>query len=248
MTQRPVPAFPAASRVLLVASMTALFVIVAAIMIYPLFAGSVFERHSPRTLGLVLLIASGISLALPERPPRLGVRIGRWPGVGMALLGGAAVLFDERLPLLLAPSFAYGVVAAVFWGSRTADSSLVDRFVKLIHPYKPDFVGAYCHKLTSVLGWFFAGHGAALALLAVAAPVGWWEAYTGWVLMPTMLLFSVVEYLIRKTTFRYYPYGSPIDRVFAAWFPAENTAMGRRSQAYIEARAQQLASDSAAKS
>ncbi len=62
-------------------------------------------------------------------------------------------------------------------------------------------------------------------------------------MLPSMLLFGLVEYLIRKTKFRYYPYGGPIDRFFSTWFPAENTEMGRRSQAYILARQRQLADD-----
>ncbi len=247
MTQTPVPAFPPLSRVVLVASMTALFVVLAGIIAYPLFAASVLERYSPRSLGAVLLIASLLSLALPKPPPRFGIQVGRWPVVGMALLGGAAALLDQRLPLLLVPCFAYGIAAAVFWGSLSGDSSLIERFVQRIHPYKPDFVGAYCRKLTSAWAWFFAGHGAVLAVLALAAPAGWWEVYTGFFVLPTMLLFGLVEYLIRKTKFRYYPYGGPIDRFFSTWFPAENTEMGRRSQAYIEERTRELASDTTGK-
>ena len=248
MTQTPVPAFPPISRVVLVASMTALFVVLAGIIAYPLFAASVFERYSPRSLGAVLLVASLVSLALPKRPPLFGIRVGRWPVAGMALLGGAAALLDHRLPLLLVPSLAYGIAAAVFWGSLSGDSSLIERFVQLIHPYKPDFVGAYCRNLTSIWAWFFAGHGAVLALLALAAPVSWWETYTGWVMLPSLLLFGLVEYLIRKTKFRYYPYGGPIDRFFSARFPAEETELGRRSQAYIDARVRARARDSVGES
>jgi uncharacterized membrane protein len=231
------------SRLVLVASMTALFIVVAGIIVYPLFATSVFDHFRARTLGAVLLGASLLSLALPSRPGPFDIRVGRWPVAGMGLLGGAAALLDARLPLLLVPSLAWLTAAAVFWGSLSGESSLIERFVALIHPYKPDFVGAYCRRLTSAWAWFFASHGAALAVLVLAAPPSWWEAYTRWVMLPSMLLFSAVEYLIRKTAFRYYPYGGPIDRFFSAWFPAEDTEMGRRSQAYIEARSRTLRGD-----
>ncbi len=52
-----------------------------------------------------------------------------------------------------------------------------------------------------------------------------------------MAAVSAVEYVVRKSWFRYYA-GGLLDRLWAAWLPAENTARGRRSLAYIrEARA-----------
>lgn len=240
MSPSPVSSFPPISRVVLIASMTALFAVVAAMIAYPLFASGVLERVSPRILGALLLIGSGVSLAASAGEPRFGLRFGRWPMVGVAVLGAAAALLDRRLPLLLLPSLAYAVAATLFFRSLSEEVSLIERIVERIHPYKPDFVGAYCRRLTSVWGWFFSVHGAVLAVLALTAPVAWWESYTSWVVLPTLVLLTCVEYLIRKTTFRYYPYGGPIDRLFSAWFPAEETEMGRRSQAYIEARAREL--------
>jgi uncharacterized membrane protein len=244
-SESSVSAFPPISRWVLVLTMTALFGAVAGVIIYPLFATSVFDQYSARALGLALLSLSLLSLAVPGSgmSARIGVRLGRAPAIGMALLGAAAALFDQRLPLLLVPSFAYAITAGVFFSSLSGDSSLIERLVQWIHPYKPDFVGSYCRKVTAVWGGFFALHGLALAVIAGAAPAGWWQAYTSYFVLPSMLLGSFLEYLIRKTRFRYYPYGGPIDRFFSAFFPAENTEMGRRSQAYILARQRQLADD-----
>lgn len=243
MTQTPVPGFPPVSRLVLVAAMTALFVVVAGIIVYPLFATSVFDRFRPRSLGAVLTLASLGSLALPARGARFGIRIGRWPVLGMALLGAAAVALDRRAPLLLAPSLAYATAAAVFRNSLSDETPVMERFVAWIHPYKPDFVSPYLRKLTLAWAWFFAAHALALAGLVLLAPEHWWETYTGWIMLPSMLLFAAVEYVVRKTAFRYYPYGGPIDRLFSTFFPAEETEMGRRSQAYIEARARALRGD-----
>lgn len=239
-SRSPVPSFPPISRAILVASMTALLAVVAAMLAYPLFADSLFGRLSARGLGLALLLGSLVSLAMPAREPPLGLHFGRWPLFAVALLGGLAALLDRRLPLLLLPSLGYAVAASLFHRSLADEATLIERIVERIHPYKPDFVGAYCRKLTAAWGWFFAVHGATLGVLALAAPTAWWEAYTAFSVLPTMGIFVLVEYLIRKTTFRYYPYGGPIDRLFSAWFPAEETEMGRRSQAYIEARAREL--------
>ena len=248
MTPPPVSSQPPTSRVWLAATTTAFFLVLVGVIAYPLFASSLFERTGPRGLGAALLALSLVSLAFPARLAGFGIRVGRWPVVGMALLGGAALLTDARLPMLLVPSLGYGIAASIFWGSLSGDTSLIERAVNRIHPYKPDFVADYCRKLTSLWAWFLAAHGAVLAVLAVAVPVSWWEAYTGWVVLPTMLLFSVVEYPIRKTHFRYYPYGGPIDRFFSARFPAEETELGRRSQAYIDARVRARARDSVGES
>lgn len=242
MTDPPVPAFPPATRWVIVFSMTALFVVVAGIIVYPLFGAGLFDRYSARSLGWVLAAGSAISLLLRPQAP-FGIDLGRGPALGMLAIGAAAIASDERLPLLLIPSWCYAIAAAVFWRSLAGGSSLIERFVGLIHPYKPDFVGPFCRKVTIFWAGFFALHGLALALIAVAAPAGWWEAYTGWVMLPSMLLSSLAEYVIRKTWFRYYPYGGPIDRLFSTFFPAENTVAGRRSRDYIDARQRELGGD-----
>ena len=234
------PSFPPVSRIVLIASMTALFTVVAGIIVYPLFATGLFDRYSARGLGYVLCAGSAVSLLIPRRKPWLGIELGRIPALGMLAIGVAAVWTDARLPLLLITSWCYAIAAAVFWQSLADGSSIIERFVGLIHPYKPDFVGPFCRKVTAFWAVFFALHGLVLAYLAATAPLERWEAYTGWIMLPSMLLASAIEYLIRKTWFRYYPYGGPIDRLFSTFFPAENTEMGRRSQEYILARRREL--------
>jgi len=50
-----------------------------------------------------------------------------------------------------------------------------------------------------------------------------------------MLVASGVEFLVRKTWFRYYFHGGWFDRVWAKLFPAEATPEGRRSMQHISA-------------
>jgi uncharacterized membrane protein len=227
--------------------MTAMFTLVSALLVYPLFAGGVFDRYGPRAVGGAFAIAGVASLAWQRRRARpgerAGVALGPMPAIGIAALGATAALLDHRLPLQLVASWCLLFVGAAFLRSLAHDVSLIERFVQLIHPYAPDFVGPYCRKLTAGWGIFLGGHGVVLALLAVAAPPDWWRTWTGFVVVPMMLGGSLVEYVIRKTWFRYYPYGGPIDRLFSAFFPAENTEMGRRSHAYILARRRQLGRD-----
>jgi uncharacterized membrane protein len=240
-------AYPGVSRWVLVASMTAMFTFVSALLLYPLFAGSVFDRYGPRAVGSAFAIAGAASLVWQRRRARSGgtsgAAAGPMPAAGIAVLGAAAALFDHRLPLQLVASWCFVFVGAAFLRSLARDVSLIERFVQLIHPYAPDFVGPYCRKLTAGWGIFLAGHGVVLAVLALFAPSDWWRTYTIWVVVPMMLGGSLVEYVIRKTWFRYYPYGGPIDRLFSTFFPAENTEMGRRSHAYILARRRALGRD-----
>jgi hypothetical protein len=47
-----------------------------------------------------------------------------------------------------------------------------------------------------------------------------------------MAVLSAVEFLVRKSWFRYYGNG-PVDRLLAALLPPENTWQGRRSKEYV---------------
>ena len=123
MPEPPVSAFPPIARWILVASMTALFVAVAGVIVYPLLATSIFERASARSLGLVLLAGSLLSLALPERRALLGIRLGRAPAVLLAILGASAALWGlvsgialaARLDGSLAPVARSTALAGAFW-------------------------------------------------------------------------------------------------------------------------------------
>lgn len=217
-----------------------LSVVVVAVLVYPIVGADLLSRVDPRWVGGVLLLGSTLSLFGSSGPSRFGVRLGRTPGLLAAGLGLAAFVSGERLPLQLVASWAYGVAAWVFWQSTRGGSSLIEQMAQAIHPYAPDFIGPYCRKVTLLWAAFLAGNALVLGVLAAAAPLAWWEGYTAFVIVPASIAGSVVEYLVRKTWFRYYPYGGPIDRLFMTFFPARATEAGRRSQAYIEARRKEL--------
>lgn len=220
-----------------------LSIVVVAVLVYPMFGSDLLERVDPRWVGAVLLAGSALTLFGKAAPSRFGVRLGRTPGWIAAALGLATVATGERLPLQLVASWAYGVAAWIFWQSTRGGSSLIEQVAQRIHPYAPDFIGPYCRKVTLLWAAFLAVSAAVLAVLAVAAPLDWWEAYTAWVIVPLSIVGSAVEYLVRKTWFRYYPYGGPIDRLFSRFFPAGASEAGRRSQAYIVARRQELGAE-----
>ncbi len=104
----------------------------------------------------------------------------------------------------------------------------------MIEPRLPEFTRPYCRKSTVIWALFFLANAAAMTWLAWFGPAAAWVSYTTRSYFVAMAVLGAVEFLVRKLYFRHYE-GGPIDGVFAALFPAENTAMGRRSAAYIAA-------------
>ena len=102
-----------------------------------------------------------------------------------------------------------------------------------VEPAAPLFIRSYCRKVTGVWAAFFAVSAVVLAVLAVTGPESAWRAASRSGIYTGMGVLTVVEFLIRKTWFRYYYYGGPFDRLWSALFPAENTERGRRSAEYI---------------
>ena len=108
-------------------------------------------------------------------------------------------------------------------------------------PEAPDFVVPYCRRLTALWGVFF------IASACASAGFAWWGSPQDWRLVSgpgvcgLMALFTGIEFIVRKTWFRYYFHGGPFDRLWSRLFPAEATTQGRRSleaiRRYRESRA-----------
>jgi uncharacterized membrane protein len=214
----------------------------------------------PATIALVLVYPALLDLALERAGVRgvafgiAAVAIGAFPltrrsewslpaaGIHQALLAAllaAAILFNQRVFLQLIPALAQAVLFTVFWASRREPVSLIERGARLLQPHAPDFIGPYCRKVTLVWAAFFALNAVSIAGLAILAPASWWQAYTSWILIGAMTLLFAVEFVVRKSFFRYYP-GGPVDRIWASLLPAENTPQGRRTIAYIREKRREL--------
>jgi uncharacterized membrane protein len=175
-------------------------------------------------LGLASLATSRDSLPGP-RMLQVAVRLGF-----LALLA-IAMIADTSLPLHFIPSLVYLILCGSFLASLRGGGSVIGRAARLMHPYVPDFVDSYCRKATVVWALFFAANAVAIAALALFEPSRW-AAWTGGFAYAAMAVLSAVEFLVRKSWFRYYGRG-PVDRLLAALLPPENTWQGRRSQEYI---------------
>ena len=230
---------------------------VALLVGYPLMVTSGRDAMGVRPLALMLVGMGALLAPLTRRFLRrtLGAETGRsGPGPGrgkrnrVLVVGalciptvlGLAIASGERVFLQLVPAVVYGITAGIFAASLGAPVSLMERAVRTLIPSAPEFIAEYCRGLTRFWAWFFAGAAAIAAALAVAGPATYWTAFTTWGVPAAMVVVWVVEFAVRKTRFRYYYIGGPIDRVWAHFFPAEATPLGRQSLAYIRKRREQL--------
>jgi len=197
---------------------------------YPFALAAVLERVGVRGLALLLfaLLAVGAPLrAAGGRGPRLG-------GAGLALLLAAAVASGDARWLRLVPAWVYLGIAALFAGSLRGGGSLIESAARWLVPEAPEFIRDYCRVVTALWVAAFVACAAWIAALALAADAAAWARFTGRTLWLAMAALCAIEFLVRKTWFRYYYFGGPFDRLWSRLFPAERTERGRRSLRYIE--------------
>jgi uncharacterized membrane protein len=238
---------PSAGRVrnwLLVAGLAA--AVGVAVIAYPFAIEELLTRFGARAVAAALLALTLTSLLLPGRGVARMRATGTTPALGFPVLLALAAITRERIYLLLIPSLVYLTLASVFYSSLRGPDSLIEKGARSIAPYIPDFTRPYCRKLTAVWAAFFLASAILIAALAWAELPGWWRAYSGGLIYALMGAIAAVEFLVRKTYFRYYYHGGLFDRVWSRWFPAENTAQGRASLESIRSFREQLATRDAA--
>jgi len=218
----------------------------AVVIAYPYALETVLERFGVRTVAATLLGLAIFSLLLPGRSIARMRATGAAAALGFPVLLGLAAITGERFYLLLIPSLVYLTLASVFRASLRGPDSLIEKGVRSMAPYVPEFVRPYCRKLTAVWVAFFLMSAGVIAILAWADLAGWWRAYSGVLIYALMTAIAVVEFFVRKTWFRYYYHGGLFDRLWSRLFPAENTPQGRASLACIQSYRDELAARSAA--
>jgi uncharacterized membrane protein len=149
------------------------------------------------------------------------------------LLALALATGDARF-LRVLPAAVYLGLAAWFAASLRGPGSIIESAARWLVPEAPDFIRDYCRVVTALWVAFFLASAAAIAWLALGGSRAAWLAAVGRDLWIAMLAFVGVEFLVRKTWFRYYFHGGPFDRLWSRLFPAERTARGRRSLRSIE--------------
>ncbi len=200
---------------------------------YPMLVGEALQRWEPRTIALAALALTAVTTAgrmAFARLSFLGFLIQYAAGIVLLL---AVAVSNDRLGLLLVPALVNLYLALGTGWTLTTDQSLVERVATWIQPHIPDFTRPYCRKVTLLWTLFFAANVAGIAALALAGSEDWWRLYTAQLYFGVIVIFTAIEFVVRKIFFRNYGSGR-VDRAFAAIFPAQNTAQGRRSAAYLQ--------------
>jgi uncharacterized membrane protein len=191
----------------------------------------------PFALGLALLWLAGLVAARGRLRAELGLHpLESLVPIALAL---AAAATGAHVLLLLLPVWVYAALSRVFAASLRGESSLVEQGALLMQPNAPDFIRPYCRAVTRLWATAFALNALLIAALALAAPLAWWRAYTGWITWLVLGSLALGEFVVRKVTFRNYDDG-PLDRLFELVFPADGTEMSRRANAYKGAKRRSL--------
>jgi uncharacterized membrane protein len=212
----------------------------AALVVYPWAIDAALARFGTRPVAAVLLALTLLGGGLPFGPARMPrealPRVPGFPAAIAALLLVALVSGDLRA-LFLVPAVLHLWLALLCAASLREPHSLIERAARLLQPRAPEFIRSYCRLVTALWAALFAVNAAAIAWLVFQGTPEARRAFSAWGVWTPMAAVSAVEYVVRKSWFRYYA-GGLVDRIWAAWLPAENTERGRRSLAYIrEARA-----------
>ncbi len=207
-------------------------------VVYPLAVEAVLDRWGPRWVGGALALIGAVSAGALVRAPALP---GLPPSVRLGLLALPllAALTGEALFLRLVPVAIQALLVAVFLASLRGGGSILQDAARRIHPYAPDFIAPYCRQVTRIFAAIFAVQALAVAALAVAPPASGWALATGVGVWIPIALASLVEWIVRKSWFRYYGEG-PVDRLLRTWLPPEATAPGRRSLEYVRRKRREL--------
>ena len=207
-------------------------VCVGMILGYPFVAPAAMEAFGVRAVAGALLAVGGVtSLVLSGAPgvPR------SWQVLRYALLAELAIAAatGSAWALLFAPALIYLALGHLCYASLSDEHSIAEVIARFIEPRAPDWIAAYCRKLTGVWSLLFVLNGALIGLLASTGSE-LWRSYTSWGVWCVVSALMVVELLFRKFWFRYYGPRSPLDRLLERVWPPAATERGRRSMAYIE--------------
>ena len=170
---------------------------------YPFVVYGVLMHHGPRAVALLVALVLGPGLALRVRGQGLRAALsGPSAGVAAAIvLAGAAFALREADLTLFVPAVMNAALGAVFGASLAARRPIVERFARMQHPDLAPAEVRWCRLWTWIWVGFFGFNVAAVAALALLAPVEWWVAYTGGVAYALMGTLFAVEYLVRKRRF-----------------------------------------------
>ncbi len=194
-----------------------------------LVAGYALASHLALTLPNGQVVATALALGIPavvlsgfimqwcagRLSPRDGVRglsLSRFVGVALLAVLPVAFALWATWPHLVANAQALyfvqhvGTNALLAWvfghTLMKGATPLVVTFARMVHPVLPPGIEAYARKVTAAWTLFFLVTCAVSAVLFFAAPLAVWSAFAVLLQWPSVAVFFVGEYLLRRLIFR----------------------------------------------
>jgi uncharacterized membrane protein len=173
-------------------------------------AETVENNLKPLNLALRVAVACVVAIV-----PVLVFLYATWP---LMLANAEAVYFVQHV----------GTNALLAWvfGRTLADGStpLIASFAKIIHPTLPTEIEEYARKVTVAWVWFFILTCVISVLLYVSAPLALWSGFAILLQWPSVALFFVGEYLLRKKLFKKFDHAT-LRQGFDAYRQSQTTSM-----------------------
>ncbi len=204
------------------------------VICYPYVLGRASERFGERGVAVLLLGWVGATGLLRRHGLQRALRSGAAPASAIPLLLLATATSGESVFLRLVPAAVFASLADMCRISLREGISIIERAVQYMVPEAPGFIRNYCRNLTWLWCGFFVGCALGSALLAISGNLERWSRFTGSGIYTAIAAVTAIEFLVRKTWFRYYFHEGPFDRLWSRLFPAEDTPRGRQSLAYIQ--------------
>jgi len=202
---------------------------------YPFVVYYAHTRLETRLLGFVMIALVAVAFAIRLRGAGRELMALLKQHIGIVVIIGLAVVLDDRVYLLFLPVVMSLYLLFTFGSTLFRPPSMIERFARMMEDDLPPFTHPYCRKVTIVWCAFFLANAIGVALLAVYAPLSWWAVYNGIIFYVLLGILILGESVLHKIWFRYYG-TSAFDVVLSRLFPAERTARGRRSLAYLADR------------
>ena len=209
------------------------------IFAYPFIFERIVAEFGVRA-GAVALLSYGVVFALIRRLMGIPVQVFSLPHFLLLFVVVGTLTSGDVRYILFVPAFIYLALCRVFWRSLDGPISMVEHVARFIVPVAPDFIRPYCRK--STVGWsgLFLANAMVIAWFALTNQISAWRAYTGWQMFALIGVICTIDFLFRKWWFRYYFHENLFDRIWARFFPAENTSRGRQSMEYIRKMREEL--------
>ncbi len=138
-----------------------------------------------------------------------------WP---LMLANADAVYFAQH-------AVTNGLLAWVFGRTLAPDSTpLIVTFAKMIHPTLPKEIEIYARKVTVAWTWFFLLTCIISVILYVAAPLPAWSSFAILFQWPSVAMFFIGEYLLRKKLFKKFDHAT-LKQGFDAYRQSQNKSI-----------------------